>query len=99
MWYVGTQAPSLGWQHRLRHLGGRRHWTRYWKNPVLARQAGDWLFASPVLAREPTYHMWYYQWNGVFDRVSYADSTCCDPGLFADDFESGDTSAWSVTVP
>jgi hypothetical protein len=43
--------------------------------------------------------MWYSHWDTVIDWISYATSSCCNAGLFADDFESGDTSAWSVTVP
>jgi len=100
MWYVGTQAPyfsggSIGYATSTDGVT----WTPYWKNPVMSRQAGDWLFASPVLAEGTTYRMWYDEWNGDFDQVSYAESTCCDPGLFADDFETGDTSWWSLTVP
>jgi hypothetical protein len=100
MWYVGTQPPNfLGGSIGYACSGDGIHWYRYPGNPVLARPAEESFFASPVLLEGLTYLMWHDQWNGVFDRTSYATSTCCNAGLFADDFETGDTSAWSVTVP
>jgi hypothetical protein len=67
-------------------------WIPYGGNPVLEEAA---LPAVLYDSADGVYEMWYM----VSDfSVRMATSECCGP-VFFDGFESGDTSAWSATVP
>jgi hypothetical protein len=100
MWYVGTTLGHLWGGHiGYAYSGDGIHWHEFDGNPVLVLPGDNPVYASPVIFDGSTYHMWYSHWDTVIDWISYATSTCCNAGLFADDFETGDTSVWSVTVP
>ncbi len=47
-----------------------------------------------------TAHMWYTGWVGGLQSIAIGHATAPLPlPMFVDGFESGDTSAWSLTVP
>jgi hypothetical protein len=69
-------------------------WTRYPWNPVVGGGSGPCAVLRDQDSGE--YTMWYTDQPGL--SIRRATSECC-PGVFYDGFESGDTSAWSVTVP
>lgn len=99
MWYVGT-TPGHVWGGNIgyAHSSDGIHWTKPLPNPVMVHPGGDPVYSSPVLVDGSTYRMWYDHWDGAVDRISYATSTCCAV-VFADDFETGETLRWSLTVP
>ena len=96
MWYVA--GPAVGnWSIGYDFLPDGIHWTRHPDNPVM-RSDDESLETSQVVFDGEKFRMWFS--NGVWPdfSISYATSTCC-AGLFADDFETGDTSLWSLAVP
>ncbi len=104
MWYMGNNnSPKIG--HAVSADGVL--WTRQPADqPVLGPTAGSWdrggVFSSRVVLLGDTAHMWYtgFNYTGVFAE-GYASGPLpfVDVPLFADDFETGDTSAWSLTAP
>ena len=60
---------------------------------------GEDVYVLPVVFDGSTWHGWYtsLSLSGEWG-IYYATSTCC-AGIFGDDFETGDTSLWSTTVP
>ena len=67
-------------------------WIPYSGNPVIEDAA---LPAVVYNSEDGIYEMWY----GAYDfSIRRATSSCCGP-VFFDGFESGDTTAWSATVP
>jgi hypothetical protein len=72
------------------------HWTRHPHNPVI-ETPDDNAYYAPFILDGSTFFVWYAH-GYLPDFVSYAWSECC-AGVFGDDFETGDTSLWSVTVP
>ncbi len=98
MWYVGMDAlPEQ--EHRIGYAfsGDGTHWTKHRGNPVV-QTADEFAFLAPVIFDGSTYHMWYSHGFPPGSSISYATSTCC-AGLFGDQFETGDTSLWSLAVP
>jgi len=69
-------------------------WTRYPWNPVVSGGSGPCAVLRDQDSGE--YTMWYTDRPGL--SIRRATSECC-PGVFYDGFESGDTAAWTVTVP
>ena len=100
MWYAGYNVPTRWWRTGYVYSPDGIHWnwTRH-DGPVVS-VAGNHTIASPVIYDGSTWHMWYGHYTFDFSLIasSYATSTCCE-GLFADDFETGDTSLWTATVP
>jgi len=105
MWYSGGTGVCAGIGHAVSADG--INWARQplWE-PVLpcgGPYEWDWCAFSPRLVLAgATAHMWYdgISNQGVF-AIGYATAPLPFPEawLFADDFESGDTSTWSATVP
>jgi hypothetical protein len=106
MWYSGGPGICNAIGHAVSADG--INWARQplWE-PVLPRgAAGTWdvgcIFSPRVVLEGDTAHMWYDGINNqdVF-AIGYATAPLPFPEawLFADDFESGDTSTWSATVP
>ncbi len=94
--YPPTIRHSIGYAFS----ADRIHWYKSTANPIIEVDPGFTLMA-PVSFDGSTWHMWYSHtspsgWTPIL--VSYATSTCC-AGLFGDGFETGDTSAWSQSVP
>jgi predicted GH43/DUF377 family glycosyl hydrolase len=72
------------------------HWTKHRDNPVI-ETSDDYAVFAPMIFDGATFFMWCA--HGYIPGVaSYAWSDCC-AGIFGDDFETGDTSLWSSTVP
>ena len=73
--------------------------------PVLERGlSGEWdrggVDLSQVVLIGDTAHMWYTGWIGALQSMAIGHATAPLPlPMFFDGFESGDTSAWSATVP
>jgi hypothetical protein len=67
-------------------------WIPYSGNPVIEEAA---LPAVLYDSEDGIYTMWYTAYDFSIRR---ATSTCCG-SVFFDGFESGDTSAWSATIP
>jgi hypothetical protein len=90
MWYsVGSPGASdISYAVSADGVG----WIPYSGNPVIEEAA---LPAVLYDSGDDTYTMWYTV--GDFS-IRRATSSCCGP-VFFDGFESGDTSAWSATVP
>jgi sucrose-6-phosphate hydrolase SacC (GH32 family) len=100
MWYTGgTQTSSdidlkIGYAFSIDGI----NWTKSAANPII-EELGGFAASGPVVFDGETWHMWHTHSDGTFPWfVSYATSTCC-AGIFGDDFETGDTSLWSTTVP
>ncbi len=72
------------------------HWTKHPDNPVF-ETADDSAGFAPMVLDGTTFFMWCAH-GYIPGVVSYAWSDCC-AGLFGDGFETGDTAAWSGTVP
>ena len=79
------------------YSGDGTHWMKYGGNPVI-QTADHFAFLAPFTIEGPTFRTWYTHIDGLSTWTSYASSECC-AGLFSDDFETGDTSLWSTTVP
>ena len=94
MWYTTDEYPpgSINIAYAVSPDG--IEWTRYPWNPVVGGGSGP----TAVLRGEDSgeYTMWYTDRPGL--SIRRANSECC-PGVFYDGFETGDTSAWSATVP
>ena len=106
MWYSGGPGVCNAIGHAVSADG--INWARQplWE-PVLPRGVpGEWdascIFSPRLVLEGDTAHMWYDGINNqdVF-AIGYATAPLPFPEawLFADDFESGDTSTWSATVP
>jgi len=105
MWYTGGPGGCAGIGHAVSADG--INWARQplWE-PVLPQGIpGEWdrcIFSSRLVLEGDTAHMWY---DGISNQdvfaIGYATAPLRFPEawLFADDFESGDTSTWSATVP
>jgi hypothetical protein len=106
MWYSGGPGICNAIGHAVSADG--INWVRQplWE-PVLTRGVpGEWdaacIFSPRVVLEGDTAHMWY---NGINNQDVFAIGCATAPlpfpeaWLFADDFESGDTSTWSATVP
>jgi predicted GH43/DUF377 family glycosyl hydrolase len=73
-------------------------WPRHLDDPVMSVDGED-VYVLPVVFNGSTWHGWYTAFSGPGTwSIFYATSTCC-AGIFGDDFETGDTLLWSVTVP
>ncbi len=105
MWYTGGPWACEGFGHAVSADG--INWARQplWEPVLESGGPGDWDYCAgnPRLVLEgDTAHMWY---NGVNSQDVYAIGYATAPlpfpeaWVFADDFESGDTSTWSTTVP
>jgi predicted GH43/DUF377 family glycosyl hydrolase len=82
------------------------HWVRQPVDaPVLGPgPAGAWdsggVDLPQVALTGATAHMWYLGWTGGAQSIAIGHATAPLPlPMFFDGFESGDTSAWSLTVP
>jgi predicted GH43/DUF377 family glycosyl hydrolase len=103
MWYSGNaNNPKIG--HAVSADGIL--WTpQPADQPVLRPTSGSWdrwgISSSRVVLLGETAHMWY---TGVGPDDVFAEGYASGPlpfvdvPLFADDFETGDTSAWSLTA-
>jgi hypothetical protein len=105
LWYTGGPGGCAGIGHAVSADG--INWVRQplWE-PVLSRGVPtdwDWcVFSSRVVLEGDTAQMWYDGISAQDDfAIGYATAPLPFPEawLFADDFESGDTSTWSATVP
>ena len=103
MWYTGGNCDGFG--HAVSADG--INWARQplWEPVLPCGAPGDWdwcVFSSRLVLEGVTAHMWY---NGINSQdvfaIGYATAPLPFPEawLFADDFESGNTSTWSATVP
>jgi len=90
MWYSVGSSSSADIAYAVSPDG--LAWIPYSGNPVIEEAA---LPAVVYNSEDGIYTMWYTA--GDFS-IRRATSTCCGP-VFFDGFESGDTSAWSATVP
>jgi hypothetical protein len=96
MWYSGNNRSGGDWMLGYAFSGDGIHWWRYQDNPVIHMPGQDNL-GLPVIFDGSTWHGWFGDtWHA--QRIFYVTSTCC-AGVFGDGFETGDTSAWSGTVP
>ena len=106
MWYSGGPGVCNAMGHAVSADG--INWARQplWE-PVLPRGLpGEWdracIFSPRVVLEGDTAHMWY---NGINNQDVFAIGCATAPlpfpgaWVFADDFESGDTSTWSARVP
>ena len=92
--YPATVRHSIGYAFSVNGI----NWTRSPDNPVIEMDTG-FAFSSPAHRDGAGWHVWYTHSDGAPPLlISYATSTCC-AGLFGDDFETGDTSLWTTTVP
>jgi len=105
MWYTGGPWACEGTGHAVSADG--INWARQplWEPVLPCGGPGDWdwcAFSSRVVLEGDTAHMWY---NGINNQdvfaIGYATAPLPFPEawLFVDDFESGDTSTWTATVP
>jgi len=90
MWYSVGSSSSADIAYAVSPDG--LAWTPYSGNPVIEEAA---LPAVLYDSEDGIYTMWYTA--GDFS-IRRATSSCCAP-VFFDGFESGDTTAWSATVP
>jgi hypothetical protein len=95
MFYIGGRSVTEGIGYAFSPDG--IHWTKHAENPVVQAASG-YIWNPVVLFDGSLHHLWYSHWNGSVFQINYAWSDG-DAGLFADDFETGDTSLWSATVP
>jgi hypothetical protein len=84
---------SIGYAYSINGI----NWTKYSGNPVV-EVANGFVFSSPVIYDGTTWHMWHTHCDGSEFLVYYGMSEY-HTGLFGDDFETADTSLWSVTAP
>jgi hypothetical protein len=106
MWYTGGPWGCAGIGHAVSADG--INWARepLWEAVLSRGVPGEWdrscIFSSRLVLEGGTAHMWY---NGINSQDVFAIGYATAPlpfleaWLFADDFESGDTSTWSATVP
>jgi beta-1,2-mannobiose phosphorylase / 1,2-beta-oligomannan phosphorylase len=103
MWYSVGYCGGFG--HAVSVDG--INWARQplWEPVLPSGGPTDWdwcVFSSRLVLEGDTAHMWY---NGVNSQDVYAIGYATAPlpfpeaWVFVDDFESGDTSTWSATVP
>jgi hypothetical protein len=95
MLYAGYDRSGGDWMIGYAFSSDGIHWWRSTDNPVISDPGID-IVGLPVAIDGLTWHGWYNE-----DRIGpgiYVTSTCC-AGVFGDGFETGDTSAWSTTVP
>ena len=104
MWYKGYGGSVVQIGHAWSPDG--IHWVRQPAHaPVLGPgPAGAWDSGGADLPQVvlvgDTAHMWYTGWIGALQSVAIGHATAPLPlPMFFDGFESGDTSAWSATVP
>jgi predicted GH43/DUF377 family glycosyl hydrolase len=98
MLYVGSPYSVLDLRVGYAFSTDGIQWNPHRDNPVISIE-GDDIYKMPVFFDGSTWHGWYYSESADDERfVFYSTSTCC-AGLFGDDFETGDTTLWSVTVP
>jgi predicted GH43/DUF377 family glycosyl hydrolase len=91
MWYGGSDGgiSALGYAESTDGLV----WTRWPANPVLRPLPGcDFVDSSAVIFDGDTARGWVSNCSDVYHVTA-------PMVLFADDFETGDTSIWSLTVP
>ena len=73
-------------------------WTRHLDKSVMSVDGED-VYVLPIVFDGSTWHGWYTAFSGQGEwSIFYITSACC-AGIFGDDFETGDTSLWSTTVP
>lgn len=73
-------------------------WTKCAGNPVIDSPPGEkYDFPNVLVDDEELFWMWYHA--VVSEDIRLATSDCCGVMIFADSFNSGDTSAWSATLP
>jgi len=103
MWYTGGPESSSAFDLQIGYafsIDGIR-WTKSAENPVITTSP-EMNSSSTVRWDGSTWHMWHAHRSGagvpLSISISYATSICC-AGIFGDDFEFGDTSAWSATAP
>jgi len=104
MWYTGYGGSVVQIGHASSPDGV--NWVRQPAYPPVLTPgpAGAWDrggvdMAQMVLIGD-TAHMWYTGWIGALQSVAIGHATAPLPlPMFLDGFETGDTSAWTATVP
>ena len=94
MWYTGLVmspvAANIGYAASKDGL----EWGKWPTNPVLTPLPGCWGVSSiAVLVQGDTVHGWFSHCDDIYYVTSPFEV------VFFDSFESGDTTAWSSTVP
>jgi len=104
MWYSGGPYACGGIGHAVSADG--INWARQplWEPVQPGGGPGDWDYCagnSRLVLAGDTAHMWYLGLSQDVIAIGYATAPLPFPEawVFADDFESGDTSTWSATVP
>jgi hypothetical protein len=101
MWYTGYIFSIGDWMIGYAFSTDGMTWRRDPDNPVIGLP-GDDIYSLPVIFDGFTWHGWYVPSPGAGPGefgVDYTTSTCCSGLLFANGFETGDTSLWSSAVP
>jgi hypothetical protein len=88
MWYTGGASISMGYASSSDGLG----WRKWPGNPVLTPVGCSWLDSLAVLLDGDTIHGWVGNCYDVRAATSSFE-------VFADDFETGTTDAWSFVMP
>jgi uncharacterized repeat protein (TIGR01451 family) len=79
MWYTGFDSNGVGRIGYATSSDGAA-WTKYGSNPMLDIGAsGSWededVLDPTVIKEGSTYHMWYWGYDGVTDRIGHATSS------------------------